>query len=99
MKDYARSDVYPPEVEAMGEMRGCTDEDHAFGCPCRVGGDPILEWTSGTTGVRDPRRRRDVDRNVSLSDGTIIGCCDTCWERGEEAVLMPLDYTEDDDDD
>ena len=92
MKDYARSDVYPPEVEAMGEMRGCTDEDHAFGCPCRVGGDPILArcyWC----------RRRDVDRNVSLSDGTIIGCCDTCWERGEEAVLMPLDYTEDDDDD
>ena len=40
---YARSDVYPPEVEAIGDMRGCTDEGHAFGCPCGVGGDPILE--------------------------------------------------------
>jgi len=21
--------------------------------------------------------------------------CDTCWERGQEAILAPLDYTED----
>lgn len=40
-------------------------------------------------------RRREVDRNVSLSDGRIVGCCDTCWERGQDEVRIPLDYTED----
>jgi hypothetical protein len=44
-------------------------------------------------------RRREPDANVSLEDGRIVGCCDTCWERGQDEVRIPLDMTEDEGDD
>lgn len=88
VRDYARSDVYPPEVEAIADMSTCSDELHAHGCPCGVGGDAIERCYLC--------RRRENDRNVTL-DGAVRGICDTCWERGEEGVLIPLDMTEDDD--
>lgn len=37
----------------------------------------------------------DLWVNVSLADGTVVSCCDTCYERGDEGVSIPLDYTED----
>jgi hypothetical protein len=44
-------------------------------------------------------RRREPDVNVSLEDGRIVGCCDTCWERGRDEIRIPLDMTEDEGDD
>ena len=32
--------------------------------------------------------------NVSTDRG-VIRCCDICWEKGDEGVDIPLDYTED----
>jgi len=91
MTNYARSDVYPPEIEAIGDMHGCTTEGHAFGCPCGMGGDPILDRCYLCN-------RREIDRHVTL-DGAVQGICDTCWERGQDEIRIPLDYTEDEGDD
>ena len=33
---------------------------------------------------------------VSLPNSPdVVRCCSTCWERGEEAIVSPLDMTED----
>jgi hypothetical protein len=88
MTNYARSDVYPPEVEAIGDMRGCTDETHAHGCPCGVGGDVIERCY-----LCD---QRDSGVLVTI-DGAVHSVCDGCWSRDE--VRIPLNYTEDEDDD
>ena len=42
-------------------------------------------------------KRREADRNVVLSDRRIVSVCDTCWQRGEDDVRIPLDYEDDDD--
>lgn len=83
MTDYARSDVYPPEIEAIADMRGCTDEDHAFGCPCGVGGDPIPAscWVCG--------RRERWGLFVEVAGDVVLVDAD-CWSRDE--VRLPLDW-------
>jgi hypothetical protein len=86
-RDYARSDIYPPQVEAIRDMRGCTDPEHAFGCPCGVGGDVIearcfLCRTPDETGL------------LVTIEGAIRLVCPDCWSRDE--VRVPLDLTEDD---
>lgn len=86
MTDLARSDVYPPEVEALAEMTTCSDETHAHGCPCGMGGEAIERCYIC--------RRRDGGVNVTL-DGAVRLVCDTCWERGQDEVRIPLDYSED----
>lgn len=40
-------------------------------------------------------RSLDAEVNVSLTDGRIVGCCDTCWQRGQDEVRIPLDMSED----
>jgi hypothetical protein len=42
--------------------------------------------------------RRDCDEtsvNVVMPDGSIGTCCGICWEKADEGVDVPLDYTED----
>lgn len=90
--DYARSDVYPPEVEAITDEGACRFETHALGCPCGMGGEPLIRNRCHWCG-------RDADFygyvNVSLADGRVVRCCDVCWERGDEGIDLPLDMTED----
>jgi hypothetical protein len=87
MKDYARSDVYPPEVEAIGDMAGCTNDEHAFGCPCGMGGEVIERccWV-----CRQPDDGFSA-RLVTI-EGAVRVVCSDCWARDE--VRVPLDYTE-----
>ena len=88
MTTYARSDVYSPEVEATGDMHGCTTEGHIFGCPCGVGGDPILARCY-LCQMTEPDGRL-----VTIDGATRVVCAD-CWSRDE--VRIPLDMTEFDD--
>jgi hypothetical protein len=87
MKDYARSDVYPPEVEAIGDMHGCTTEGHIFGCPCGMGGDAILARCFLCEQPDDGFSARLV-----TIEGAVRVVCSDCWARDE--VRVPLDYTE-----
>ena len=95
MTDYARSDVYPPEVEAIGDMHGCTNEAHAFGCPCGVGGDAILARCYLCR--RRPGGYDEGGMTVTL-DGAVRSVCETCWTRGQDEIRIPLDMEEDEDD-
>jgi hypothetical protein len=65
-------------------MHGCTNPDHAFGCPCGVGGDPISKacYLCG--------RSEDIGVLVTIDDYVRL-VCDTCWSRDE--VRIPLDMT------
>lgn len=84
--DYARSDVYPPEVESIADMTTCSDDEHAFGCPCGVGGEAIERCYLC----------RQADSGVLVViDGATRSVCSDCWSRDE--VRVPLDMTEDDD--
>jgi hypothetical protein len=85
----ARSDVYPPNVEAIGDMHGCTTEGHVFGCPCGVGGDAILARCYLC-------HRIDDDSGVLVTlDGAVRSICEPCWTKQD--VEIPLDMTEDED--
>ena len=90
MRDYARSDVYSPEVEAIGDMHGCTTEGHIFGCPCGMGGDPIIARCYLCRRPED-----DISSVLVTLDGAVRAVCSDCWEKQD--VEIPLDYTEDDD--
>jgi hypothetical protein len=79
----ARSDVYPPNVEAIGDMHGCTTEGHAFGCPCGMGGDPI----EARCYICQTAERVGMFVEV---DGYVRLCCADCWARDE--VRVPLDW-------
>lgn len=77
-------------------LEGC-DRMH---CTAIVGGDHVATCAV----MRDPNRcwfcRRDTSDglyvNVDFRElGRIERVCDTCWERGNEGIEVPLDYTED----
>ena len=68
----------------------CVDTTHVDGCPCHAGGDPVYRcWLCG----RDTSD--GLYRNVDTKRDGIVRCCDICWEKRDEDVEIPLDYTRD----
>jgi hypothetical protein len=83
-------------------LEGCD----RMNCTAVVGGDhaPTCEVTLAETKVQCWLCKRWFGRNDAtwvptvFSDGEIGTTCDTCYERGQEAVIVGLDMMGDDDD-
>jgi hypothetical protein len=91
IRDELKDTIHCGKCGAREPVRLGQDQDGQYGCnECREYLRCFLcrRWTFEEEGAA-------LSRNVDFG-ARIVAICDTCWERGDEGVTLPLDMTEDD---